>query len=196
MRVVCACGKEYRTIDTPTERSSIRCHLCGRLIDLVPIRRELAAEAESEAERQRRKKIARAEEVGYAGLRFDGVYRTSPPIRFAFYLEEDGAIQLAFCFGRDLTVEYEFRELMYEDGAEDVVDEDSGTAEYQVFGDSKIGLSFDAGSWEIECEGTPFAEQMRLTYCMEFYFGEGSGGPKCVVEGEATLVLAPSATST
>ena len=194
MRVVCACGKEFRTIDTLTGRSSIRCHLCGRLIDLVPIRRELAAEAESEAERQRRKKIARAEEVGYAGLRFDGVYRTSSPIRLGEQC--GGAMHLGFQFRRDLTVEYECSELLDENGAEDEVEEDSGTTDYQVIEDSKIRFGFDAGNWETECEGTPCAEQMRLTYCMEFYFGEGSGGPKCVVEGEATLVFAPSASST
>ena len=197
IRVVCECGKEFTVLDGPTTRSSIRCHLCGRMLD-VTSRKEAIGKAQAEAEkieakRQRDRRIARAEEMNYAGLQFDGVYRTSSPIN----LEEGfGSMHFAFHFRRDLTVEYECRELLYEDGAETEVEEDSGTTDYEVLGDSMIRFWFDAGCWETEWEGPPSAEQLRLSFCMEFYCGEGPGGPKSVVEGEATLVFTPSANST
>jgi hypothetical protein len=164
----------------------------------VASRKEAIAKARAEAgkieaKRQKDRRIARAKELNYAGLQFDGVYRTSSPVDLE---EGSGAMHFAFHFRRDLTVEYECRELLYEDGAETEVEEDSGTTDYEVLGDSRIQFSFDAGCWETEWEGTPSAEHLRLSFCMEFYFGEGLGGPKSVVEDEATLVFTPSANST
>ena len=174
---------------------SIRCHVCGRLVD-VPFRKAAIADAQAkrEAENKRREaeakrhRIARAEKMYYAGLQFDGAYRTSTPIILDTDLGETLSVRLHF--KRDLTLDYECR--LEQSG----VEEDCGTTEYALLGESKVGFSFDAGCWETEWEGTPSAGQLRLSFCMEFYLGEGPGGPKAVVEGEAMLAFTPSAHNT
>jgi hypothetical protein len=189
LRVVCECGKDFTVIDGPLTRSSIRCHMCGRMVD-VPSRKKAIAKAQAEAEkieakRQGDRRIALAEESNYAGLQLDGIYKTCSPI----ILDSDygETLSLSLDFRRDLTVDYECR--LDEDSE---VEEESGTTNYELPGGPRIRFSFDVGWWETEWEGVLCDEQMRLTCRMEVH----SPGPatflKCVVEGEATLLLVRS----
>jgi len=187
IRVVCDCGKEFRVSDDPTGRLSIRCHLCGHLVD-VPFRKAAIVDAQAKREAEaKRQRITRAEEMDYAGLRFDGVYRTSSPIVLDSHFGE--TLSLSLHFRRDLTVHYH---LAYKDAAESEVQEESGPTDYELCGESKIRFSFDTGWWETEWEGILCDEQLRLTFRMEMYVGL-SQGPLCVVEDEATALFVPSA---
>jgi len=196
MLVLCKCGYEFES----SGRRSVRCHVCRPVMDLTPLYEEEAAETQSRAEhnarrtrewaeQQRPGRIARAEEMNYAGLRFDGVYRTSSPIILDSECGE--TLSLSLHFRRDLTVAYECH-LVYEGTSESDVEEEPGTTDYKLLGESKIRFSFDEGWWETEWEGAVCAEQLRLTLRMEMYVGL-SQGPKCVVEDEVTLLFVPSA---
>lgn len=127
--------------------------------------------------------------MDYAGLRFDGVYRTSS----AIILDSDcgETLSLSLRFRRDLTVEYEFRV----DKGSEPEDEDSGTTDYELPGQSRIRFSFDAAWWETEWQGTICAEQLQLTFSMKVYGGGPAAPLECVVEDEATLSFVPSASN-
>ena len=133
--------------------------------------------------------MGRAKGMDYAGLRFDGVYRTSSPI----ILDSDfgETFSLSLRFRRGFTVDYECRL-----DEESEIEEESGTTNYELFGKSRIRLSFDAGWWETEWEGALCDEQLRLTFRMEVHGGGPAAPLKCVVEGEAILLFVPSGNNT
>jgi len=200
MLIRCKCGKEFES----AHRSSIRCHVCGHTTDLTPFYEKEASAREKLArrERERRKyeekerpgKLAHAESVNYAGLRFDGVYRTSSPIVLDY---DDGGfylygkiLSLSLCFRRDLTVAYDWD---LDEGSEFETG-GCGTTGYELLGQTQIRWQFDVGLCEGKWEGSPCGEQMRVTFVMkEVSFGPGSS-PECVV-GEATLLFASSVSS-
>ena len=191
LQVVCECGKRFTVVDGPLTKSSIRCHLCGRMVD-VPSRKKAIAKAQAEAEkiaaqRARERKVERAQESNYAGLHFDGVYRTSSPIR----LDTDGSdlfgesLSLSLRFRRDLFAEYECRC----NEKSEFEDEASGIADYKLSGGRTIRSWFGAGWWDADWEGTIYNNQLRMTYQMEVVGGGPAATRKCVVEGETTLLF-------
>lgn len=101
--VVCSCGKEFRVANNLSGPDSIRCHVCGQLVE-VPFRKAAIVEALAESERRT---IAHAEKMNFAGIQFDGAYCTSTPV----VLDSDFGETLSFmlAFKRDLTLGYEYR---------------------------------------------------------------------------------------
>ena len=191
-RVRCDCGKEYTVLDDPAQRSSIRCHMCGRVIDLSFLK---AAAAETEAVARtlaRKARIEQAQRANYTGLRFDGVYRTSSPVAIDSAFAD--AMELSFRFSSERTVNYAFRAIADDHGVPSEVDQHSGQTAYEVAGEEAIRFSFDTGVWVCEWEGSVRGDMLVLTYRIEEYFGI-SCGPKCVCEGEAALVFVQSPNS-
>lgn len=184
-RVSCECGKEY-VVTPDDQRPSIRCHMCGRLIDLTY--RKAAAGERQAAERAavRQASIDEAARVSFAGLRFSGVYRTPSPVQFdsAFV----AALGLSVRFNSNLVAEYVFRILDDDNGVTTEVDRYSGQAGYDIVSEETIRLVFDIGAWDCEWEGFVRGDVLQLSYRIKESFGLSSG-PICVREGEAHLQL-------
>lgn len=131
-------------------------------------------------ETERPKRIALAEQINYAGLRFDGVYRTLSPI----IIDSDCHVFLSLQFRRDLIVDYCWRQ---SDG-----EEVTGSTDYTLHGESKVQFSFwveaDNYCLDTEWEGALCDEQLRLTFYHEIpVFGNAPHW-----EGETTLRFFPS----
>jgi hypothetical protein len=153
-RVRCECGKEYRVF-APDQQSSIRCHMCGRLIDLSFFKAAIAERKAAEAEREaavrtlaHREKVDQAARVNFAGLRFDGVYRTPSAVQFEGAFAS--ALELSLRFNGDLVVDYIFTLLDEENGAPIEVDRCSRQTGYGVTSEGAIRLAFDGPDWFCE----------------------------------------------
>jgi hypothetical protein len=181
-RVRCECGKEY-TIVAHSPRPSIRCHMCGRSIDLSCL-------MVAKAERETAEKFEQAQRVNFAGLRFDGFYRTASPVQF------DGAfavsLELSLHFSSQLVVDYNLKILDDNHGVQIEVDQYGDRAGYEITSDQMIRFAFDTGIWVCEWEGSVRDDMLILFYRIEEFFGLSSG-PKCVREGSASLGFQSSA---
>src|SRR5438128_1429310 len=114
-RILCECGKQFTLVVDPDERPTMRCHMCGRLIDLSFVKVVAAEKAATAQAREREARLAQARQANFGGLRFDGAYRTPVPVPY------DGCfaatMELSLRFFEDLAVEYVFRALDHNERA-------------------------------------------------------------------------------
>jgi hypothetical protein len=196
-RIRCECGKEYTVFLDPNQPTSIRCHMCSRLIDVSFVKaaaREAAAIAtENEAvarTRAQTSRIEQAQAVHHGGLCFDGMYRTSSPVAIEGSYNID-AFELAFRFAGELLVDYSIRALQVDDdGVLEVEDDFCGQAIYEVANDKVIRFSMNTRNWECTLEGAVRRNTLVLAYRIDESIGLFpvlTG----VFEGEATLEFVP-----
>lgn len=185
-RIRCECGKQFTLVVDPDERPTMRCHMCGRLIDLSFVKVAAAEKAAAAQAREREARLAQARQANFGGLRFDGAYRTPSPVAYDGSLA--AAFELCLRFAEVLEVGHAFQMLDYEDGAAVEVEDCSGRTGFEVAVDGVIRVSFDTGVSDCELEGSVRGGVLELAYRIEEY-GALMVGTKCVREGEARLIF-------
>jgi hypothetical protein len=136
--------------------------------------------------KDRQARIAHAADRNFAGLRFDGQYRTTSPIELDATLTQFLELQLRF--REDLNAEVTCRHWATDNGEIENEEDHSEVIAYCLSSDDTIRFGLDADTWIYDWEGQVVENCLQLTYRMEEWFGI-AGHPKCVVEGEAFLVF-------